>query len=169
MVAHIIAALVVTVLAAASVGGADAQTPAPPGATGISHPHDMVLARRVLMTAIGHNMDEITGMVEPGGKLDLHEATELADAISTMLLAFPHLFSPETDTWSKELEAADPGRVSLAKSKVWQTFDDFYARAQGAARAALDASYARNPEQFRERAQLLQNKCDSCHADYRRQ
>ena len=54
---------------------------------GETHPADVVLARRVLMTGIGRNMDEITGMIEDGGAFSLNEAREHADLISTMLLA----------------------------------------------------------------------------------
>jgi len=70
---------------------------------GETHPAEVVLARRVLMAGIGRNMDEITGMIEDAAAFNLGEAREHADVISTMLLAFPHLFPIETDTWSDRL------------------------------------------------------------------
>jgi cytochrome c556 len=135
---------------------------------GETHPADVVLARRVLMTGIGRNMDEITGMIEDGGAFNLSEAREHADLISTMLLAFPHLFPIETNTWSKELAEADPAHVSLALPTVWQNYADFVARAQQASQIALDASFAATAEQFKTLANGLQKACDSCHQVYRR-
>lgn len=158
-----LAAIFVTVAACAGV-----QEPRPPGVTGISKPHDVVFARRILMSGISGNMDEIIGLLEAPGDFDLIGAREHAAEISTMLLAFPHLFPPETDTWSKAFEEEDAARVSFAKSEVWQTFDDFYGRAQAASQTALDASLAKRADQFKRLAQDLQQKCDACHAQYRR-
>jgi cytochrome c556 len=135
---------------------------------GETHPADVVLARRVLMTGIGRNMDEIMGMLEDGGTFMLNEAREHADLISTMLLAFPHLFPVETNTWSKTLAEDDPAHVSLALPTVWQNYDDFVARAQQASQTALDASFAVTAEQFKTLAADLQLACDSCHQTYRR-
>jgi cytochrome c556 len=135
---------------------------------GETHPADVVLARRIVMTGIGRNMDEITGMIEDGGAFNLHEAREHADLISTMLLAFPHLFSVETDTWSEKLAQDDPAHVSLALPTVWQNYDDFVERAQHASQMALDASFAATTEQFKAVARDLQQACDSCHKAYRR-
>lgn len=150
---------------AAAQQAADSYRSPPRGET---HPADVVLARRILMAGIGRNMDEITGMVEDGGTLDLHEAREHADLISTMLLAFPHLFPVETDTWSEKLAEEDPPHVSLALPSVWQNYDDFVTRAQRASQTALDASFAKTAEQFKTLAKDLQQACDSCHQAYRR-
>jgi len=135
---------------------------------GETHPADVVLARRVLMTGIGRNMDEITGMIEDGGVFSLGEAREHADLISTMLLAFPHLFPIESNTWSEKLAEDDPAHVSLALPTVWQNYDDFVTRAQQASQIALDASFAASAEQFKALAKGLQLACDSCHQAYRR-
>jgi hypothetical protein len=88
---------------------------------GETRPAEVVLARRVLMAGIGRNMDEITGMIEDAASFDLGEAREHADVISTMLLAFPHLFPVETDTWSDQLAEDDPAHVSLALPTVGRT------------------------------------------------
>jgi cytochrome c556 len=135
---------------------------------GETHPADVVLARRVLMTGIGRNMDEITGMIEDGGAFSLNEAREHADLISTMLLAFPHLFPIESNTWSKDLAEDDPAHVSLALPTVWRNYADFVTRAQQASQLALDASFATSAEQFKALANGLQQACDSCHQVYRR-
>ena len=54
---------------------------------------DTIFARKILMGAIDMNMDEIETMLSPEGKLDLDEGQEHAETISTMLMAFPHMFS----------------------------------------------------------------------------
>lgn len=144
------------------------EVPPTSGATGVSKPHDVVFARRILMSGIARNMDEILGMIDTPGDFDLSEAREHAYEISTMLLSFPHLFPPGTDTWSKAFENEDAGRVSFAKSEVWLTFDDFYDRAQAASQTALDASLVKRADQFRRQTLDLRQKCDSCHITYRR-
>jgi cytochrome c556 len=135
---------------------------------GETHPADVVLARRILMAGIGREMDEITGMIEDAATFNLGEAREHADVISTMLLAFPHLFPVETDNWTEKLAEDDPAHVSLALRTVWQNYDDFVARAQQASQTALDASFATTAEQFKALAKGLQQACDSCHQAYRR-
>ena len=58
---------------------------------------DTIFARKILMGAIDMNMDEIETMLAPEGKLDLAEGQEHAETISTMLMAFPHMFPPATN------------------------------------------------------------------------
>jgi len=55
-------------------------------------PRDTIFARKILMGAIDMNMDEIETMLAPEGKLMLSDAQEHAETISTILMAFPHLF-----------------------------------------------------------------------------
>jgi cytochrome c556 len=146
--------------------GATAEDRSP--TVGETHPADVVLARRVLMAGIGRNMDEVTGMIEAGGDFSLQEGREHTDLISTMLLAFPHLFPMETDTWSEKLAQDDPAHVSLALPTVWRNYDDFVSSAQQASKTALDASFAKTADQFKALANHLQQACDSCHQIYRR-
>ena len=130
---------------------------------------DIVFARRNLMAAIGRNMDGITGMTEPGGKLDPTDATEHADEIAVMLLAFAHLFPPGTDNWSAQRERNDPAGVSEASPAVWRESATFRAMAQAASRLATDASRAPDEAQFRVRAAALEASCVACHARFRRE
>src|ERR1700692_964392 len=60
---------------------------------------DTIFARKILMGAIDMNMDEIETMLAPEGKLDLAEGQEHSETISTMLMAFPHMFPPATNQW----------------------------------------------------------------------
>jgi hypothetical protein len=59
---------------------------------------DTIFARKILMGAIDMNMDEIETMLAPEGKLELADAQEHAETISTMLMAFPHMFPPSMET-----------------------------------------------------------------------
>jgi cytochrome c556 len=160
-----LAALLLTLPLAAQ----PALTAAEPSATAASSHRDVVIARRNLMAAIGRNMDGITGMVEPGGKIDPADAAEHADEIAVMLMAFPHLFPPGSDNWSATNERDDPAGVTEAAPTVWREMTPFTASAQAASRIATAASRSANADQFRLRAQALQSACDSCHARYRRE
>jgi cytochrome c556 len=130
---------------------------------------DVILARRNLMAAIGRNMDGITGMVEPGGKLDPADAAEHADEIAVMLMAFPHLFPPGSERWSAELEKRDPANISEAAPAVWKESAAFRAMAKTASQQATDASRSPDAAQFRIRAAALEATCAACHAHFRRE
>lgn len=147
--------------------------PAPdagPGGTAAANAtRDLVIARRNLMAAVGRNMDGITGMVEPGGKVDPADAAEHADEIAVMLMAFPHLFPAGSNNWSRRREREDPAGVTEAAPRVWKDAARFRALAMAASRLATDASRAHDEAQFRVRAAALQLACDGCHARYRRE
>jgi cytochrome c556 len=91
-------------------------------------PKDTIFARKILMGAIDMNMDEIETMLAPEGKLVLADAQEHAETISTMLMAFPHLFPPATNQW-KPGENRDPATDTFANPDLWSNFADFYQRA----------------------------------------
>lgn len=133
---------------------------------------DVIFARRVLMGSIDVYMQEIEAFVEDAldtGEPIPFEAAEAADIVSSMLLAFPHLFPSGTDIWSEEAEAEDPTSVSLALPAIWERFPDFYERANEAAQQAFDLSRARpRDEVWMQAAADLRSACDSCHADYTR-
>ena len=65
---------------------------------------DLIFARKIVMDMIGRNMDEIDTMLQTG-KIDLAEGREHADTISVMLMAFPHLFPPDSDQWKPNARA----------------------------------------------------------------
>jgi len=50
--------------------------------------------------------------------------------------------------------------------KIWENFDDFYAKVQASAAIAFDAGQAANIDTFREQAKKLRVACDGCHAQY---
>jgi cytochrome c556 len=126
-------------------------------------PKDTIFARKILMGAIDMNMDEIETMLAPEGKLVISDAQEHAETISTMLMAFPHLFPPSTNQW-KEGATRDPATDTFANPAIWSNFGDFYRRASEASKIAWDASRAKRPDEFRTQIKELRQRCNACHA-----
>ncbi|HET8748931.1 MAG TPA: cytochrome c [Ramlibacter sp.] len=131
--------------------------------------NEIVLARRNLMAAVGRHMDEIDAMLEPGRQLDPHEASEHADEIAVLLMAFPHLFPAGSNNWSKALEQAEPALVTRAAPAAWKQRRAFEAQARSASQLATDASRAPDADAFRRRAQALEATCEACHQQFRRE
>jgi cytochrome c556 len=117
------------------------------------------------MGAIDMNMDEIETMLAPEGKLDLPDAREHAETISTMLMSFPHMFPASTDQWRAGADR-DPATDTFASPDVWANMADFYRRATEASKFALDAARAKRPETFRPPVAQLRAACNACHAVY---
>jgi cytochrome c556 len=124
---------------------------------------DTIFARKILMGAIDMNMDEIETMLAPEGKLDLAEGQEHSETISTMLMAFPHMFPSATNQW-KAGAARDPATDTFASPDLWTNFADFYARASEASKIAWSASRAKRPADFRAFIGQLRERCNGCHA-----
>jgi cytochrome c556 len=124
---------------------------------------DTIFARKILMGAIDMNMDEIETMLAPEGKLELSDAREHAEAISTLLMAFPHLFPPATNQW-KQGATRDPATDTFANPAIWSNFSDFYKRATEASKIAWQAAGAKRPEDFRPLIKELRVRCNACHA-----
>ena len=124
---------------------------------------DTIFARKILMGAIDMNVDEIETMLAPEGKLELADAQEHAETISTMLMAFPHMFPPATNQWKQGADR-DPATDTFASPEVWTNFADFYQRATDASKIAWNASRAKRPDDFRPLIVQLRERCNSCHA-----
>ena len=127
-------------------------------------PKDAIFARKVVMGAIGSHMDEIDTMVETG-KIELTEGRDHADAISVLLMAFPHLFPPSTNQWKPDVER-DPGTDTFAAPKIWTRYADFYKQAADSSKTAYNVSRAQNDEEFKKFGAQLRASCDACHATY---
>ena len=128
-------------------------------------PKDTIFARKILMGAIDMEMDHIETMLAPEGKLDLAEGQEHAETISTMLMAFPHMFPASTNQWSAGADR-DPATDTFASPDVWTKMDDFYERATAASKLAYAASRASRPDTFRPLISQLRAACNGCHAAY---
>ena len=124
---------------------------------------DTIFARKILMGAIDMNMDEIETMLAPEGKLELADAQEHAETISTMLMAFPHMFPPATNQWKQGADR-DPATDTFASPEVWTNFADFYQRATEASKIAWNASRAKRATDFRLLITQLRDHCNACHA-----
>jgi cytochrome c556 len=125
-------------------------------------PRDTIFARKILMGAIDMNMDEIETMLAPEGMLVLPDAQEHAETISTMLMAFPHLFPPATNQW-KPGETRDPATDTFANPELWSNFADFFQRATEASKVAWNASRTRRGDEFRSLIGQLRQHCNACH------
>ena len=131
-----------------------------PGLTGIDRASDVVQARQILMSGIDEDMQPVD--LAAGGKdFPFDELKANASRINTMLVAFPHLFPPQT----KPSTGPDALPTSAAP-EIWQDFDAFYSLSEAAAKVAYEASQAPAIEQFRELAGKLRAACDGCHAKY---
>ena len=126
-------------------------------------PKDTIFARKTAMGEIDMNMDEVETMLAPGGKLDLADAREHAEVISTLLMVFPHLFPPSTNQW-KEGAERDPATDTFANPAIWSNFADFYKRATEASKIAWSAAGAKKPDEFRTQIKELRLRCNGCHA-----
>jgi cytochrome c556 len=124
---------------------------------------DTIFARKTVMGAIDMNMDEIETMLAPEGKLELADAREHAEVISTLLMAFPHLFPASTNQW-KQGAVRDPATDTFANPAIWSNFADFYKRATEASKIAWQAAGAKRPEDFRPLIKELRVRCNGCHA-----
>ena len=124
---------------------------------------DTIFARKILMGAIDMNMDEIETMLAPEGKLVLADAQEHAETISTMLMAFPHLFPAATNQWKADANR-DPATDTFANPDLWTNFADFYQRATEASKIAWSASRAKQADEFRPLIGQLRQRCNACHA-----
>src|SRR6266849_5541890 len=128
-------------------------------------PKDAIFARKILMDAISRNMDELETMTTSGKAINLADGHEHADAISVMLMAFPHLFAASTNQWKPNVDR-DPGRDTYASPDLWTNYPDFYAQAANASKIAYKASRAKQESEFKTFVAELRVACDSCHAVY---
>jgi cytochrome c556 len=149
---------VAMLLAGAFTAGVAQEQAVPP-------PKDTIFARKILMGTIGMNMDEIEGMLEPGGKFDPGDAREHADLISVLLMTFPHLFPAATNQWQLGTDR-DAALDTFAAPELWNNFNDFYGRATAASKIAFDASRAATFKEFKARVEELRTACDGCHSSY---
>lgn len=128
--------------------------------------NDIVFARKTLMVSIANNMYPIDQMRETG-KFDLPRGRASADAISAMLMAFPLLFPPTTNTWTDKAPR-DPAVDTFASPTIWQEYTFFYKQAQASSKYAFDLSHAEDVPAFRRLATELRLACDTCHAAFQK-
>jgi cytochrome c556 len=125
---------------------------------------DVIFARKTIMNALCDRMAEIERMIAMG-KIDANASHAHADAISVMLMAFPHLFPPATNRWKFDLDQ-DPVTETLASPNLWASFPDFYRRATASAKTAAALSRADKIDDIKTGARELRIECDTCHSLY---
>ena len=125
---------------------------------------DVIAARKLLMDSIMTNMDKIQEMLI-AGKIDLAVSRNCGDNISSMLLAFPHLFPPSSNQWKEDVDL-DPVKDTFASPDVWTEFADFARRAAAAAATASELRRADNEDDVKRLYRALGIACDTCHALY---
>lgn len=125
---------------------------------------DVIFARKALKDAICDKMAGIERMIALR-RIDLEDVHAQADAISVMLMAFPHLFPPSSNQWKPDADQ-DPESATLASPELWTQFPDFYRQAAAASKTAFDLSRAPTIDDVKTRARELRIECDTCHALY---
>jgi cytochrome c556 len=125
---------------------------------------DVIFARKSLMNYMCDTMAEIERMIAMR-QIDLEGLRGGADAMSVMLLAFPHLFPSYSNQWDPAVEP-DPVTGTFASPELWSNYPDFYRLATAAAESAHDMSRAATIEEFKSHARELRITCDTCHALY---
>lgn len=125
---------------------------------------DVIFARKALKDKICDKLMGIERMIS-SGRIDVDTVDREADAISAMLMAFPHLFPPSSNQW-KPGNDQDPASATLASPDLWKDFARFYSQATAASKSALELSRAATAEDVKSRARELRITCDTCHALY---
>ena len=111
-------------------------------------------------------MQEIEAMTG-SGKINLTRGRGNANAISAMLMAFPHLFPPTTNTWTPNAPR-DPATDTFTDPSLWKEYAFFYKEAQAGSKYAFNASRAENETEFKKYAADLRLACDTCHATFQK-
>ena len=154
----------IAVGAAALLAGVIGLGPLALGQNAAAPPKEIIFARKILMDSISENMDDLEAMVAQG-KIDLNEGKPHSNIVSVMLMAFPHLFPPNTNEWKPGVDR-DPGIDTFAAPEVWTNYADFYKRTKDASEIAFKASRAETEAVFKDQIAQLRVACDSCHGIY---
>ncbi len=152
--------------AALSAATAFAADPAPknaPGWTGITEPAKVIEAREALMVEIERIMRPLDSYTigEPADPEDLRS---IAQTVSQMLLALPHLFPPTTNLYDAKAETPK----TLALPPIWQNFAAFQKMAETAQAQAEKVTKMKTPDELKAGALALRATCDACHVVYLR-
>lgn len=136
-------------------------------APGQTDPFDSILARRIVMTTLGRQNDQVHDIIDGPGEAEEAAARLRLDNIGVFLLGIPEMFPEGSYVYSKELEEEDPSRVTTALPQLWENWDDFYTRSLVAAETAYRAGRAASWEELVRLTEDLEGQCESCHNKYR--
>jgi cytochrome c556 len=165
-----IVSVVIGIVAAAIAGvlvGRNAERDTPTDATAATETTpstdtaEIIEARRVLMLQIDRLMKPIDAFTVEG-KGDIPALQSAAGAIEAMILAFPHLFPPESNLYDASVRESP----TTALPAVWEDQEAFRTFAQEAERSAAAIAGTDDAAALRAEAVALRGACDGCHAQF---
>jgi cytochrome c556 len=151
---------------AVAAGIALAADPVPkagPGWTGLTEPEEIIEAREAIMVEMERIMQPLDSYTI-GEPADPDELRSIAQTVSQMMLAIPHLFPPTTNLYDPK--AIEP--KTLALPPVWKNWDTFKKLAIATHEQAEDVARMKTPDELRAGALALRATCDACHAGFLR-
>jgi cytochrome c556 len=158
--------LAIVTLAAVALGVAFGADPAPkagPGWTGLTEPEELIEAREALMVEMERIMRPLDSYTI-GEPADPEELRSIAQTVSQMMLAIPHLFPPTTNLYDPK--AAEP--KTLALPPIWKNWDTFEKMAVASHEEAEAVAKMKTPDELKAGALALRATCDACHAGFLR-
>jgi cytochrome c556 len=153
-------------LAATMTAAVMAADPAPkegPGWTGLTEPEELIEAREALMVEIERIMRPLDSYTI-GEPATPDELRSIAQTVSQMMLAVPHLFPPTTNLYDPNV----PIPKTLALPAVWQSWATFEKLAEASHEKAEEITTMRTADELKAGALALRATCDACHAVYLR-
>ena len=153
-------------LASVTVGAAFAADPVPkagPGWTGLTEPEELIEAREALMVEMERIMRPLDSYTI-GEPAEPEELRSIAQTVSQMMLAVPHLFPPTTNLYDPK--AATPR--TLALPPIWQNWAAFEKLAVASHEEAERVAKLQMPADLKAGALALRATCDACHAGFLR-
>jgi cytochrome c556 len=153
-------------LAAVALGVAFAADPVPkagPGWTGLTEPEELIEAREALMVEMERIMRPLDSYTigEPANPEDLRS---IAQTVSQMMLAIPHLFPPTTNLYDPNV----PIPKTLALPPIWKNWAAFEKFAEASHEQAEKVAKMQTPDELKAGALALRATCDACHAGFLR-
>jgi cytochrome c556 len=149
-------------LAATMAAGVMAAEPAPrdgPGWTGLTEPEEVIEAREALMVEMERIMRPLDSYTI-GEPAPPDELRSIAQTVSQMMLAIPHLFPPTTNLYDPNV----PIPKTLALPAIWKNWDAFEKMAEASHEQAEEITKMTTPEELKAGALALRATCDACHA-----
>jgi cytochrome c556 len=149
-----------------AVGVALAADPAPkagPGWTGLTEPEELIEAREALMVEMERIMRPLDSFTI-GEPADPEELRSIAQTVSQMMLAVPHLFPPTTNLYDPNV----PIPKTLALPPIWKNWGTFEKLAVASHEEAEKVAKMKTPDELKAGALALRATCDACHAGFLR-
>jgi cytochrome c556 len=153
-------------LAAVAIGAAFAADPAPkagPGWTGLTEPKELIEAREELMVEMERIMRPLDSYTI-GEPAEPEELRSIAQTVSVMMLAVPHLFPPTTNLYDPKATELK----TLALPPIWQNWAAFEKLAVASHEKAEEVAKMQTPADLKAGALALRATCDACHAGFLR-